>query len=315
MSNYILSVVIPAYNEQGNIENIYKAITVILKKNHIDYELLFIDDGSSDNTNSEIKSLSKKDNKVKLLGLSRNFGKEIATTAGISSSTGDAILMIDADGQHPPEIIPEFIQKWRLGSKVVVGVRASNTGEGFLKKYGSILFYWVFNNFSGVKIIPGSTDFRLIDKEVQQDFIKLKEQNRITRGLIDWLGFERAYISFSAKERTVGNAAYTPKKLFKLAATSFVSLSFTPLYVFGYLGIFITLISLISGVFIIVEQFLLSDPLGLKFTGSAALGILILFLVGLLLTSQGVMSLYISKIYAEVKDRPLYIVDRSKSIL
>lgn len=315
MSKYILSVVIPAYNEHGNIKNIYHAVKKVLDKNNTDYELLFVDDGSVDGTNNEIKLLTEIDSKVKLIGLSRNFGKEIATTAGIFSSSGDAILMIDADGQHPPEIIPKFLKKWEVGAKVVVGVRSSNTGEGSLKKYGSIFFYWVFNKFSGVKIIPGSTDFRLIDKEVQHEFVKLKEQNRITRGLIDWLGYDRAYISFSAKERISGNASYTPSKLFKLAATSFVSLSFTPLYIFGYLGIFITFLSLISGVFILIEQYILSDPLGLKFTGSATLGILILFLVGLLLTSQGVMSLYISKIYAEAKGRPLFIVDKGKTIL
>lgn len=310
-----LSVVIPAYNEGGNVHAIHDALSKILDKQDLLYEIIFVDDGSSDTTNDEIKRLAKAHNRVRLVGLSKNFGKEIATTAGLHKASGDAVIMIDADGQHPPELIPEFVKAWRAGVKVVIGVRDDYASEGVIKRYGSKVFYGLFNHFSEVKLIPASTDFRLIDAEVLSAFKKLEEQNRITRGLIDWLGYERSYIHFKAQERLSGSATYSSKKLVGLALNSFVSLSFAPLYMFGYLGILITMISLLVGLFVIVEQYLLNDPIGLNISGSASLSLLVLFLVGLLLTSQGIMSLYISKIYSEAKRRPLFIIDESKSKL
>ena len=310
-----LSVIIPAHNEEASIVSTYHDVVTAIKQATTSYEIIFIDDGSADNTVEIITKLSKKDASIKLICLSKNFGKEVATSAGLNAATGDAALMIDADGQHPPELIPAFIDKWKNGAKVVVGVRDDYANEGFIKRHGSSVFYWLFNNFSGASIVPASTDFRLIDREVLIAFNGLQERDRITRGLIDWLGFKRDYIHFKAKERTAGEATYTPSKLVKLAFTSLTSLSFAPLYIFGYFGVFITSISLLLGLFVVVEQYLLNDPMNLNVTGSASLGILIVFLVGILLISQGIMSLYISKISAEVKKRPLYVVDKSKSIL
>lgn len=315
MSKELISIVIPAYNESNNIKYIYDSVFAVIKKLPYAYEIIFVDDGSGDATREEISKLVKQDKHIKMLCFSRNFGKEIATTAGINHSKGAATIIIDADGQHPVELIPEFIEKWKAGSKVVVGIRKNNAGDGILKKHGSRLFYKLFNKVSGVTLVSGSTDFRLIDQEVRNSFRLLNEQDRITRGLIDWLGYERTYLYFSALERHDGEATYGPRKLLALAMNSFISLSFAPLFFFGYIGIFITLLSLVIGVFVFIEQYLLGDPLGLNITGTASLGILILFAVGVLLVSQGMISVYISKIYAESKGRPLYLIDKKKSIV
>ena len=315
MNKQLISIVIPAYNETGNIEYIYSSISKVFSKINFPFEVIFVNDGSTDDTRQKIGNLAKDHKNIKLLDFSRNFGKEIATTAGIHHAVGDAIIILDADGQHPVKLIPEFIKLWNQGNKVVVGVRKNSAKDNLLKKQGSKLFYKLFNKFSGVSLIPGSTDFRLIDKEVQESFIKLNEQDRITRGLIDWLGYKREYIYFSALDRHNGEATYTPKKLILLAMNSFVSLSFAPLFLFGYIGIFITSLSFLCGLFVLVEQYILSDHIGLNITGTASLGILILFAVGVLLVSQGMIAVYISKIYAESKRRPLFLIDKSQSIL
>lgn len=191
----------------------------------------------------------------------------------------------------------------------MVGIRTANQNEGWVKKYGSKAFYSLFNRFSGTQLIPGSSDFRLIDRVVQQEFVRLQEPDSITRGLIDWLGFERAYVEYKANSRLAGAAGYRFSRLVRLAANSFVSLSPVPLYLFGYLGVLITAGSFLLGSFVLVEQILLGDPWSLEFTGTAMLSILVLFLVGVILMAQGIMALYISHIHSQTKNRPLYVVD------
>jgi dolichol-phosphate mannosyltransferase len=221
---------------------------------------------------------------------------------------------MDGDGQHPPLLISEFMEKWRNGAQVVIGIRSSNQKEGSIKKWGSKVFYKLFNATSGAEIIPRSTDFRLIDKVVRTEFIKFTERQRITRGLIDWLGFKRDYITFEAPERIAGVASYKTSQLVKLAMNSFVSLSLKPLFFFGWIGAFITILSFISILFIFTEQFILNDPLNLHFSGSAILGILMSLLVGLVLISQSIIAIYISHIHTQTQNRPLYVIDKTTSI-
>ena len=314
MAKYLLSVVVPAYNESKNLVQTCDDIISAIPINYA-YEIVVIDDGSTDSTVEIIHKINSKNDKIKLIALSRNFGKEIATTAGINSAKGDVTLILDADGQHPPELIPEFLAKWEDGSKVVIGVRESNVKEGFIKKYGSKIFYVLLNKIAGVNMVPSSTDFRLIDKEVSEAFKTMKESNRITRGLIDWLGYSPVYLPFHAKERIHGEAGYSTKKLIKLALNSVISLSLLPLYISSYTGIFISTLSAIIGTMVLIENYILSDPLGWDITGSASLGILIVFLVGVLLMSQGLIALYISRIYEESRGRPLYAINKSRSLL
>lgn len=308
----LISIVIPAYNEAAGISHFHQQLRKAIPGQYR-YELLFVDDGSTDNTLSEINAIQKRDNDVRIISFSRNFGKEAATTAGIIESRGMATIVIDADGQHPVVLLSKFLQKWEEGAQVVIGIRETNQKEGVVKRYGSKLFYKVFNRITSEKIVPSSTDFRLIDAEVRDAFSRLSERSRITRALIDWLGFKKEYITFAANAREFGEASYSTKKLVKLAMNSFVSLTTFPLLVSGYLGLVIMPLSLMLGFFIIIEQYALNDPMSLKITGSASLGIFVVFLVGLILVSQGLLALYISRIYEEAKDRPLYIINPKTS--
>ncbi|UTX51393.1 glycosyltransferase family 2 protein [Candidatus Saccharibacteria bacterium TM7i] len=309
-----LSVVIPAYNEAEGIETFHQDLLLPGVKNATkNYEIIYINDGSKDKTLELLTRIAKKDSNVKVVNLSRNFGKEIATTAGIFQASGDATIILDADGQHPPAIIDQFTAKWKKGAQVVIGVRNKQQHEGFIKEFGSKLFYKAFNGTSGEAMVPRSTDFRLISKEVREEFLKFAERNRITRGLIDWLGFKREYIIFDSPERLAGEASYKTSQLIKLATNSFVSLSLKPLFLFGWIGATITTISLIIGVFVALEQFILGDPLQLNFTGSALLGIFISFLVGIVLMSQGMIAVYLSHVHSQSQGRPLFVIDKSTS--
>ncbi len=303
-----LSVVIPVYNESIGLEKFHESLCGIIDKMPYNISFIYIDDGSTDNSAEILRKLTKLDYRVKPIYLSRNFGKEIATTAGIHGSTGDAALILDADGQHPVELIPNFISAWEDGSKVVVGIRQANQKEGVIKRYGSKLFYKLLKVLGAPDVVPGSTDFRIIDKEVVAAFNRLTEHNRITRTLIDWLGFEHTNIYFTAKPREHGEASYSTKKLIKLALNGFVSLTFTPLYFSGYLGVVIMFIGLVMSTFAVINGYLLGDPLSLNISGTAILAMLILFLVGLLMVGQGLLALYIARIYTETENRPLYIL-------
>jgi dolichol-phosphate mannosyltransferase len=308
-----ISVIIPCYNEESNIAPFFGALERMVKKQkEYSFDIIYVNDGSSDHTLAEIHKLAENNSCVVAINLSRNFGKEIATTAGIHKASGDAIIMIDADGQHPPELIPKLLKEWKNGAQVVVGVRKSNQKEGVVKRYGSKIFYKLFNSMTEAHLVPGATDFRLIDHVVRSEFIRMTERNRITRGLIDWLGFRHAYVEFNANERLSGNASYSIPKLVKLALTSFVSLSLKPLYFSVYAGLVILPLSTAVLIFSIVET-LIGDPLSLEITGSAYLVLVTLFLLGVLLVSQGIIAIYLSHIHTETQNRPLFIIDETTS--
>lgn len=281
----------------------------------VDYELIYCDDGSDDGSAKLVNDWHKHNSSIKLIPLSRNFGKENALTAGITMSKGEAIIMLDGDGQHPVELIPKFVTTWQEGAQVVVGLRLGNDGANWSSSMASRLFYNIFGKLADrQELVKGATDFRLIDRQVQQAFLNLPETDRITRGLIDWLGFRRQYVSFVAKDREDGKPSYGFNKRLGLAANSVTSLTPKPLFIFGYLGVFITLGSFLLGLAVIIEQLILGDPLKWRFTGTAMLGTLILFMVGIVLMSQGILALYISDIHKQSKRRPLYIIDFDKAI-
>ncbi len=311
----LLSIIIPAHNESEGIEKFIQdsLFPVIKKIPNYNFEIILVNDGSTDNTLGIIQSLASENKSVKVLSLSRNFGKEAALSAGLSYSKGVAAITIDADGQQPPKLIPEFIQKWKKGAEIITGVRSHYTKHGLLQKLGSKLFYRLLRIMGSKSTVPGSTDFRLIDRVVIDEFNKLSEHNRITRGLIDWLGFKQEYIKYVYGVRAAGKPSYSLKKLFHLAIDSFVSMTTTPLVIFGYLGIFISLCSFILGIFCIINQYILNDPLGLYWGGDIQLAIFITFLVGLLMISQSITALYISHIHTETQNRPLFIIDRKNS--
>lgn len=312
--NLLLSVVVPVHNEGPSLRSFQKSLVAACKKSvGNSYEIIYVDDGSSDSSFKALAEICRKDSRTKLISLSRNFGKENAMAAGIAYAQGQAVMTVDGDGQHPVSLLPDFVEAWKSGAQVVVGVRDKHASDSMVKRAGSRAFYSVFNKLAGRKMIPGSTDYRLIDRSVQKAFLELKENGRITRGLIDWLGFKRQLIYFEAEPRSEGEASYSLHKLVVLATDSFVSLTPRPLYLFGILGVFITMSAFILGLAVIIEQLILKDPLQWDFTGTAMLGILILFLVGIVLMSQGILSLYISRINEQSKQRPLYIINHKNS--
>ncbi|MES2876025.1 MAG: glycosyltransferase family 2 protein [Patescibacteria group bacterium] len=310
-----ISIVVPAHNEAEGIQTFHNKMLMpsIRKLSMGNYEVIYINDGSTDNTLDLLSQIASKNKHIKVVNFSRNFGKELAITAGIAEASGDAVIIMDSDGQHPPELIGDFVEKWLAGAQVVIGVRGDDKHEGIVKRYGSRFFYSLFNKLSGTKIVPRSTDYRLLDKQVREEFLKCDERQRITRGLIDWLGFRREFIDFSPHERIAGSASYSNKKLIKLALNSFTSLSLRPLIMLSWLGAGVVLLSLAIGMFVVVEQLILGDPLGLNITGSGLLGIFVTFLVGVILVSQGILAVYLSHMYEQSQARPLYIIDRSTS--
>ncbi len=309
-----ISIIIPAHNEEKNIPLVHQELQKVFQVCPKDYlfDILFVNDGSNDGTLREIEKIANSDENVHYLDFSRNFGKELATTAALNNCTSDACIMLDADLQHPIELIPEFIQKWEAGAEVVVGVRNKNKSTGIIKKIGSNVFYKIINKIAEVKIIPNATDFRLLDKVVITEFNRFNEKNRMTRALIDWLGFRRDYIHFDANERMNGDASYSTWKLFKLALNSFISLSLLPLKIAGNLGILITLISGIAGFYILLGKYFFRWHFASTFSDSENLAILILFLVGTVLMSIGLMALYIANIHGEVINRPMYVIRKKK---
>jgi len=309
-----ICIIIPAYNEEKNIAPIYAEIKKVIAPltNAYAFEILFINDGSRDKTIEEIEKLAQTDPMVKYIDFSRNFGKELATTAGINCCKANACIMLDSDMQHPVELIPEFIAKWERGKEVVIGVRRENKSDGWIKKIGSKLFYQIINRITEVYIVPNATDFRLIDRVVADEFNRFTETNRMTRALIDWLGFKRDYIYFDANDRLHGTASYSLWKLFKLALNSFVSLSLMPLKLAGYLGIFITLTAGISGFYILLGKYVFRTHFASTFSDAENLAILILFLVGIILMSIGLLALYVANIHSEIINRPMYVIRRKK---
>ena len=308
----LISIVVPVYNEAGGILKFLdgELLPVLLDLKY-ETEVVIVDDGSEDKTLerlSEAEILQKIP--VRVVVLTRNFGKEIALTAGLNAANGDAVVMVDADGQHPVEAILEMISRWEKGAMVVTAVRKHNSTK---HRLGSRMYYRLMKMMGSRELVVGAMDFRLLDREVVNEFCKLKERNRLTRGLIDWLGFPQEYIMVKTKGRLSGKPSYSIKKLVALTIDSMASSSRTPLVIFGYIGAFITVFSLVFGLFILIEQYILGDPRRLEWSGAVAMSVFVSFLVGLVLVSQSMTALYVAQIHTEAKGRPLYVVNKRKS--
>jgi glycosyltransferase involved in cell wall biosynthesis len=308
MTQQLISIIVPVYNEAPNIPVLHKEIVKHVSGLPYDFEFVFVDDGSRDGSAQAVQRLVKKKRRIRLIELSRNFGKEAAVSAGLHAAKGDAAIILDADLQHPPSLIRKFIQKWRKGAEVVVGVKHYGKGTDWFQRFTSDWFYKVLSPVSESEVIPHAADYRLLDRRVINAFRGLKEHNRITRGLIDWLGFRRDYVQFDVAPRRHGERSYTFRKRLVLAMHSFTAYSLMPLKLAGYIGNSILLLSAPAGLFLVIETYILRDPLNWNITGTAMLALLTLFLVGMVLTCIGLVALYIANIHAEVTDRPLYII-------
>lgn len=308
-----ISIIVPFHNEAANLPLLIAALHKATDELPYNFEFVMVDDGSKDDSARVVRKLAKVDSQIRFLQFVRNFSKEIAVSAGLHAAKGNAAIIMDADLQHPPSLIPQFIKKWEAGSEVVVGVRDYDKKESWFKKFASAWFYRIMQQISHTHITPHATDFRLIDRVVIDEFSRFTEHNRMTRGLIDWLGFERDYIHFVAPLRAHGEAAYTINKLVALAINSFTSYSLFPLKLAGYIGTIIILTTGPLGLFAFIEQFVLHDPLDLNIRSTAILALLTVFLVGIMLIALGLVALYIAHIHAEVSNRPLYILRREES--
>ena len=300
----VVSIIIPCYNEEGSITALYEELVKFLNGS---YEIIFIDDGSSDNTLNTLISLAKKNDSVKYISFSRNFGHQNAIKAGIDRATGDCIISLDADLQHPPSLIPEMLNLWSQGYEIVNTIRNDGKNIGFFKKLTSKLFYAIINKLSDVEIKPGSADFRLIDRRVADEFKKLKENHLFFRGLIPWIGFHQIDISYVPNERFAGKTKYSLKKMIKFAATGITSFSTKPLKIAIVIGFIISLFALLYAAYALIIFFFTDRAL----SGWTSLIISILFIGGLQISLIGIIGEYLGKLFMEHKQRPLYIVRKT----
>ncbi len=309
----LVTIVIPFYNEQDNLPVLLTEVSKTMNTlAEIDWQVLLVNDGSTDNSSNVIVELQNQYSNLQYLEFSRNFGKEAALSAGLHGASGDAVIMMDADMQHPPSFLPELIKAWQAGSEVVVGVRKQSSSNNLFKKTGAKFFYWLMNQISSVAMVPHATDFRLLTREVVEAFSQLSEKQRLTRGLIDWLGYKTLYVTFDAPARNYGQSHYGFFSLVGLALRAIVSQSLFPLRIAGYLGASITILSGVFGIFIFVEKYILHDPWNLNFSGPAILAVINLFLIGIVLSALGLIALYIASIHGEVIGRPLYVIRKQK---
>jgi glycosyltransferase involved in cell wall biosynthesis len=308
-----ISIVVPLHNEAGNIFPLHAALSHTIKNIPYDFNFIFVNDGSTDKSSAFLDAVTIKDPRVQVLEFSRNFGKEAAVSAGLHVAKSDAVIIMDGDLQHPPALIKTFIRKWERGADVVIGVRKYGNEESAFKRFTSGLYYKLINMISHTMITPHATDYRLMDSSVVEAFGALTERNRMTRGIIDWLGFKKEYISFVSPPRQHGDASYTYKKLVGLALNSVTAYSLIPLKLAGYVGLIILFVTGPVGVFVFVENYLMHDPYHLHITGTATLGILLLFLIGIVLACLGLIALYIGQIHIEVTNRPLYVLRKRRS--
>jgi polyisoprenyl-phosphate glycosyltransferase len=299
-----ISFVIPVLNEQENILPLYDRLMAQINVLSADYEIIFVDDGSTDASLNLLKQLHARDSHVKLLSLSRNFGHQLALTAGMDVASGDACILMDADLQHPPDVIGELVARWKEGNEIVYTVRRSTAGAGLFKRGTQRMFYGIFRKLTGLDLVANSADFRLLDKKVLAAFQEIRERIRFLRGLTGWVGFRRTAVMFDAPARAAGETKYSPARMLGLAIDGLTSFTAAPLYVSIYMGAILTLLSFLYVPYVLYVRFVSQVAL----PGWASIITVLCLMGGLQLLILGVIGIYLAKIYEEVKHRPLYLV-------
>lgn len=302
-----VAIVVPCYSEEKNLEALINRLSAVANSlPEIKLDFIFVNDGSSDRTLDILRTFSEQALNIRVIDLSRNFGKEIALTAGVfESPEADAIICMDADLQHPPELIPELISHWLAGVDIVATIRISSEKQPIIRKVASKLYYWIMQKISTLNMASQTTDFRLFDKKVVAAFKNMKQKERMFRGIMDWLGFSKVYVKFAAGPRIDGVSRYSYLNLFRLAIGSMTTFSLWPLRLAGYLGLLITLSSAVLLLWMLGNYFVFEL---LVFTPLAIFVVVNTFLMGVVLCSIGLVALYVGGIYTEVLDRPLYVV-------
>ncbi len=302
-----ISVIVPIYNEELIIPELYNRLHASVNRITIDYEFIFINDGSTDASLLALKKLSEKDDSVYYINLSRNFGHQLAVSAGIDVCRGRSVVIIDGDLQDPPELIEDLYKKYKEGYEVVYAKRKERKGEGFVKKFTARLFYRILQRLTSVDIPVDTGDFRLMDRKVVKYLRKMPEQNKFLRGQIAWLGFRQAEVLFVREKRKHGKTGYSFSKMIRLALDGITGFSDSPLRFVTKLGIFISFISFLIILYAIYSHFILERTI----TGWTSLIISSMFIGGVQLLSVGIIGEYISRINKNVQNRPLYIIESS----
>jgi len=303
-SDFLLSVVVPVYNEEAVLGEFHRRLSAVLDGIAARAEIVYVNDGSSDYSLVKLQELQASDARVAILDLSRNFGKEIAMTAGLDHARGDAVIIIDADLQDPPELIPEMIGQWRHGFDVVYAQRRSRAGESALKKTTASLFYRLMQRISRVQIPVDTGDFRLLSRRAVDALAGLRERHRFMKGLFAWIGYPQKAIHYDRDPRHDGESKWSYLALWNFALEGITSFSTLPLKVATYLGMFTALGAFLYGLFIILDTLIYGNPVA----GYPSLLVVILFLGGIQLMALGVIGEYLGRMFDETKGRPLYLV-------
>lgn len=299
-----ISCIVPVYNEEANVSSFFEQLQKILASLTDRFEIIVIDDGSKDATVEKILAFPK-EYRIKLIGLSRNFGKEVALTAGLDHCSGDVAIIMDADFQHPIEVLPEFIKHWANGYEMVYGVRNNRDNESVVKRSFAKLFYWCMAKITNIDIPNNAGDFRLLDRKVIDALNSFQERIRFMKGMYAWVGFKKMAVPFDVQERVAGTSSWGFGRLTELAITGIISFSDIPLRVWGFIGFIVSLISLIYAIYIVTVTLLF----GADLPGFPSLIVAIMFLGGIQLLSVGILGEYIARIFTEVKQRPKYLIE------
>ena len=299
-----LSVVVPTYNEESNLNYLFERLESVLASLSTTYEIVCVNDGSKDNTLKCLIEQHNRNRAIKVIDLSRNFGKEIALTAGIDYAKGAAIIPIDADLQDPPELIKDLVVKWREGYDVVYATRRSRQGESWLKRFTAYAFYRTIGKMSRVTIPSNTGDFRLLDRRVVEAIKQMPERTRFMKGLFTWVGFQQTSIFYDREPRFRGKTKWNYWKLWNFALDGITSFSLLPLKIWSYIGLIISLVSFLYAALLLIRTLILGSDV----PGYASIIISILFLGGIQLISLGILGEYLGRVYEEVKARPLYFV-------
>ncbi|NOQ39871.1 MAG: glycosyltransferase [Anaerolineales bacterium] len=304
------TIIAPIYNEVENIPLLYTRVSEVMAQTGEPWEFVMVDDGSSDGSTEAILELKAQDEKIKPVIFARNFGHQIAVTAGLDYSSGEAVIIIDADLQDPPEVILDLIQKWKEGFEVVYAVRSKRVGETWFKLFTASAFYWLIQRITDVNIPMDTGDFRLLDRKVVQVLNGMREKHRFLRGMSVWVGFKQTGVEYERAERFAGETKYPLKKMIRFASDAITGFSYFPLQLAMYLGFITAGISIISILAVIVLRLSGSQA----FFGQATTLIAVLFLGGVQLISIGLLGEYIGRLYDEAKGRPLYITRENMEV-
>lgn len=300
-----LSVVVPCFNEEQVLRDTNQRLVAVLERLPLRFEIIYVDDGSKDLTPEILRGLAALDERVRVISLSRNFGHQMAITAGLEYASGDAVIIIDADLQDPPEVIVEFVERWTNGYDVVYGVRSDREGESLFKLWTAKLFYRAISGLSDTEIPLDTGDFRLMDRRVVNALLSMPERDRFVRGMVSWLGFSRVAVPYRRAARFAGTTKYPLRKMVKFATDGIASFSIVPLRLAAWMGFLASGLSVCGIVVVLLERYL--GVLGLV-KGWSSTVIAILFMGGVQLMCLGIIGEYVGRIYGEAKRRPLYIV-------